>query len=172
MADSSPMGRNHSWKRRNCSLTVFWKDLYCRHVKTRACLGKGYLKEGFCQCFEKINDKKINDKKEESPYNQYFVYFFHSDFNPFNKKPHSIIHCCFLHRFAMSRRLFVFGNKLPHFRQVYALYPLTLYHTIPTFNNKKKDLENTVRKGENAGNQHFLLFPQCFLLYQREKLSF
>ena len=35
-------------KRRNCSLraispfpTVFSKGLYCRHVKTRACLGKG-----------------------------------------------------------------------------------------------------------------------------------
>ena len=35
-------------KRRNCSLraispipTVFSKDLYCRHVETRACLGKG-----------------------------------------------------------------------------------------------------------------------------------
>ena len=26
-------------------------------------------------------------------------------------------------------------------------------------------------KGENAGNQHFLIFPQCFLLYPREKLS-
>ena len=23
--------------------------------------------------------------------------------------------------------------------------------------------ENIVGKGENAGNQHFLLFPQCFL---------
>ena len=23
-------------------------------------------------------------------------------------------------------------------------------------------VENTVGKGENAGNQHFLLFPQCF----------
>ena len=38
----------HGGKRRNCSLrsispfpTVFSKDLYCRHVKTRACLGKG-----------------------------------------------------------------------------------------------------------------------------------
>ena len=35
-------------KRRNCSLraispfpTVFWKVLYCRHIKTRDCLGKG-----------------------------------------------------------------------------------------------------------------------------------
>ena len=38
----------HCGKRRNCSLraispfpTLFSKDLYCRHVKTRACLGKG-----------------------------------------------------------------------------------------------------------------------------------
>ena len=37
---------------------------------------------------------------------------------------------------------------------------------------KKKALENSVEKGENAGNQHFVLFPQCFLLYQREKSSF
>ena len=28
---------------------------------------------------------------------------------------------------------------------------------------KKKPLENIGGKGENAGNQHFLLFPQCFL---------
>ena len=28
---------------------------------------------------------------------------------------------------------------------------------------EKKPFENTVGKGENAGNQHFLLFPQCFL---------
>ena len=27
----------------------------------------------------------------------------------------------------------------------------------------KKPLEKIVGKGENAGNQHFLLFPQCFL---------
>ena len=25
-----------------------------------------------------------------------------------------------------------------------------------------RPLKNIVRKGENAGNQHFLLFPQCF----------
>ena len=29
----------------------------------------------------------------------------------------------------------------------------------------KNALENTAEKGENAGNQHFLLFPLCFLLY-------
>ena len=41
-------GRKHCGKRRNCSQwavsplpAVVSKDLYCRHVKTRACLGKG-----------------------------------------------------------------------------------------------------------------------------------
>ena len=28
---------------------------------------------------------------------------------------------------------------------------------------KEKSFENIFGKGENAGNQHFLLFPQCFL---------
>ena len=32
---------------------------------------------------------------------------------------------------------------------------------------KRKNSESIVRKGENAGNQHFLLFPQCFLPYQK-----
>ena len=43
----SKKGRKHCGERRNCSLraispfpTGFSKDLYCRHVKTRACLGK------------------------------------------------------------------------------------------------------------------------------------
>ena len=39
---------------------------------------------------------------------------------------------------------------------------LTLYHTIPTFKFKTlemKPFESIVGKGENAGNQHFLLFP-------------
>ena len=33
---------------------------------------------------------------------------------------------------------------------------------------KKKPLENIVGKGENAGNQHFLLFTQCFLLFLKQ----
>ena len=42
---------------------------------------------------------------------------------------------------------------------------VNLYHTIQTYNNaeKRKTSENIVEKGENAGNQHFLPFPQCFL---------
>ena len=31
-----------------------------------------------------------------------------------------------------------------------------------------KPFENTVGKGENAGDQHFLLFPQCFLPFPKE----
>ena len=41
-------GRKQRGNRRNCWLpaispfpTVFSKDLYCRHIKARACLGKG-----------------------------------------------------------------------------------------------------------------------------------
>ena len=30
---------------------------------------------------------------------------------------------------------------------------------------KKEPFENIKGKGENAGNQHFLLFPECFLSY-------
>ena len=47
---------------------------------------------------------------------------------------------------------------------------LTLNHTIPTFNDleKKKVFENIVGKGENAGYQHFLFFPQCFLSCPRQ----
>ena len=50
---------------------------------------------------------------------------------------------------------------------------LTLYHTIPTFNDPEKEpFENSVGKEENAGNQHFLLFPQCFLSYLEQILPF
>ena len=36
----------------------------------------------------------------------------------------------------------------------------------------KKPFENIVRKGDNAGNQHFLLLSQYFQPYQRQKSSF
>ena len=35
---------------------------------------------------------------------------------------------------------------------------------------RKRAFENIVGKGENAGDQHFLLFPQCFLPYHRSIL--
>ena len=40
------------------------------------------------------------------------------------------------------------------------------------FTTKRKiPSENTVGKGKNAGNQHFLLFPQCFLLFKNVRFS-
>ena len=35
-----------------------------------------------------------------------------------------------------------------------------------------KAFENTVEKEENAGNQYFLLFPQCFQVYHKENCHF
>ena len=72
-------------------------------------------------------------------------------------------------------------NSLPHIPDFFSLY-----HTIRTFNSLphipdfnvfttqsqllttlyKKPFEIIAGKGENAGNQHFLLFPQCFLPIQ------
>ena len=46
------------------------------------------------------------------------------------------------------------------------------YHTITTSNDLKKPFESIVRKGENAGMQHFLLFPQCFLLFSNQMSIF
>ena len=37
---------------------------------------------------------------------------------------------------------------------------------------KKNSFENIVGKGESAGNQHFLLFPQCFLPRPKPNFSF
>ena len=34
----------------------------------------------------------------------------------------------------------------------------------------KKPFQNIVGKGENAGNQHFLLFPQFFLLLSKTEI--
>ena len=36
----------------------------------------------------------------------------------------------------------------------------------------KKAFENIAEKGENTGNQHFLLFPQCFLIFITEILQY
>ena len=43
---------------------------------------------------------------------------------------------------------------------------LILYHTITILG--KKPFENIVGKGQNARNQHFLLFPQCLLPFLKQ----
>ena len=45
---------------------------------------------------------------------------------------------------------------------------LTLYQTITTFNDlENKAFQKYCGKGENAGNHHFLHFPQYFLPFLR-----
>ena len=51
-------------------------------------------------------------------------------------------------------------NVLPD--HPYNISPFTLQSPLLT-PLEKKAFENIVEKGENAGDQHFLLFPQCFL---------
>ena len=53
------MDRKHCGKRRNCSLqaisplpTVFSKDLYFRHIKTRACFEKGLEVKQYFEDFD------------------------------------------------------------------------------------------------------------------------
>ena len=49
------------------------------------------------------------------------------------------------------------------------IHTLTLYHTSRLLTTlRKKPFENIVGKGENAGNQHFLFFPQCFLHFSKQ----
>ena len=50
---------------------------------------------------------------------------------------------------------------------------LTLSHTIPTFYDPTKEsFENILGKGENAGNQHFLLFPTILFTLPKTIFSF
>ena len=68
-------------------------------------------------------------------------------------------------------KILSYGNELnmqnsqQHISIALRLGGLTLYYTIPTFNDPEKErpFENIVGKGENAGNQHFPLFPKYFL---------
>ena len=53
-----------------------------------------------------------------------------------------------------------------------ALQNLTLYHTILSFDKPGRlDFKNILGKGENAGNQCFLLFPQCFIHFLNESFE-
>ena len=84
----------------------------------------------------------------------------------------------FLPSFTTQSRLFTTQSRL--FTKLYHTIQ-TFYHTLPqnpeffttldhsstvqAFNDTpiRRTIENIVGKGENAGNQHFPLFPHCFL---------
>ena len=72
------------------------------------------------------------------------------------------------HPDAIKQGLNSFKSKMT--KDMKCTFHLTLYHTIPTFNDPKE--EGTGKhwggKGENAGNQHFLLFPSMFSALSRQ----
>ena len=124
------MDWKHCEKRRNRSFganspfsMVFSKDLYCWHVKTKACLGKAQ------EDFLKHGEKK--------------------------RKCHSNI------RFKFNSICSTFksvANRVH--KSFYWLFPKqALVFTCLHY----KSFENTAGKGEIARDEHFLLFPQCFL---------
>ena len=45
------------------------------------------------------------------------------------------------------------------------IYPSITQSQVLVTWRKKSFFKSIVGKGENAGNQHFFLFPQCFLLF-------
>ena len=49
------------------------------------------------------------------------------------------------------------------FHRCYNHLPHNDYYRLMT--QRKNAIENVVGKGENASNQHFILFPKCFLYY-------
>ena len=106
---------------------VFSKDLYWRHVKTRAFFWER-VKIPFCTaCL-------IHSTLAQTI----------SDFHGHQKDS-------FRKQCQKRRRCW---------QPAFSLFP-TMYSNVV----KKMSLENIVRKGDNAGNQHFLLFQQCPLPY-------
>ena len=62
------------------------------------------------------------------------------------------------------------NNLLPVYLVGYNLPFTTLPRFLTTL--KRKPFENIEGEGENAGNQHFLLFPQCFLIIPKRISDF
>ena len=56
----------------------------------------------------------------------------------------------------------IFASNKPLYASLYLSY--TTKSQLLT-NPRKRPFENIVGKGENVGNQHFLLFPQCPLAF-------
>ena len=57
------------------------------------------------------------------------------------------------------------GNEIePCSEKKFSIFTQSQFLMTPTY----KPFGNIVQKGENAGNQHFLLFPQCFLPFLKQ----
>ena len=100
---------------------------------------------------------------EENASKQQFFPFLHHVFYPFQERfqfyshIHFVIYKCFqviLVLILLPHHKFPDRSKLKAFADEKLLVPQVI-----SFIDWE---ENTVGKGENAGNQHFLLFPHCF----------
>ena len=123
-------------KRRNCSLraistfsTVFSKDLNCRYIKTRACLGKDYL----LTCHSRAWIFFPGQYRARSTCT-------HEPLLTLNFSPNNEI-------LDQSKFKALADDKINGTKKWKFVLGM---------------VENILGKGENAGYQHFLLFPKCF----------
>ena len=77
----------------------------------------------------------------------------------------------------MRKREKTAKQHIPSFPTTFSTLVKNISHlkSLVTFNwtpPRKKPNKNIVGKGENAGNQHFLLFQQCFPPFDREIATF
>ena len=145
--------------------TVFSKDLYSRHLKTRA------------HIWERVNsvlNSNISDLSKVTA-----VEVKKSDFCSvdeiwlWNRRKHcgKTRKCCLL-PFSLSPTVFnaLFSESLKP--RIVGLSFITFIAQSQLFTTlSKRPFENIVGKGENAGNQHFLLFPPCFLALSSREIS-
>ena len=108
--------------------------------------------------------ENIVGEKGENAGNQYFL-LFHSIFSNLSKREICILatlNFSSANAFNLVRALVLsFGKELTH------------SHTMtPIDRSGKKAFWKHCGKRRNCLYKQFLLFPQCFLLYQRQKLSF
>ena len=92
---------------------------------------------------------------------KFSVTFILSSANAFNLDQSKILLC----GKDLSHVYFIICNYYKFEKSTFLSFgkELIFYHTIQTFNTSGKEaFKNIVGKGENAGNQHFLLSPQCF----------
>ena len=74
-------------------------------------------------------------------------------------------------RFVSRRRqkVSLCGNGLSEVQEIPVSFELFTTQSRLSTTLRKRPFENIVGRGEKAGNQHFLLFAQCFLPYQTDE---
>ena len=103
---------------------------------------------------KKFKPLKTMREKEKMLITSIFSFFQYSFFYPFMEK-------CYFFRYVLFPNIYLSLFKTS--QTFFVVWDSQLVNSLPHTPLHKKDFENIVGKGENAGYQHFLLFPQCFL---------